>query len=467
VAGLLVFLVTVTVALASVTLRRPLGAMGGLTDEWYYLGANLRVHSVLGVGAEPFVTRPPGYPAFIAAVLLAVDDPGKPTFAQYLARGAPPVGLAQALLLAAAAWLLHAWMARRMQPLTAFAAALLFGTNPYSVLLAGLLHYDILHWVALLLSWMTFDWAAAGHGGRRPFRLALAGALWGLHTLLRPITFLVPPLLVLLLRRRGRRWREVAADGAVTAVAAALVIAPWTARNHQVAGRFVLVNEQGWAAFWGAAVVEQDLDPNHYQWDRVYDERFRHVYERVTGQATYDVLTYNRHHRALADAFRREALAALGRQPGIYLHNVARSMATLAFQMPTVFLDVFREWQRPPSTHPPPWYFGPGAAEYRPSGVATGFSVFMALLTGLAGVGIVRGLRERDEWLIVALAAFASVALAHALVYMDLMYYYVKVPFLFLFSSYALDHLHDRGRRWALALLGAASAALLALTLGA
>ena len=55
-------------AVVCLRLLRPLGDAWN-PDEWYLLGANLFVDHTLGYGAQATVFRPPGYPAFVAAVL--------------------------------------------------------------------------------------------------------------------------------------------------------------------------------------------------------------------------------------------------------------------------------------------------------------------------------------------------------------------------------------------------------------
>src|SRR5512141_179759 len=114
-AALGVFVLALLVSFASLSLRRQLGYLGGLTDEWHPLGANLAVYGVLGLEHEPWVLRPPGYPAFVAALLLAANPPATASL-EWVTRTRPLVFAGNALLLAAAAGLLCLWLGLWLQP---------------------------------------------------------------------------------------------------------------------------------------------------------------------------------------------------------------------------------------------------------------------------------------------------------------------------------------------------------------
>ena len=159
--GLLVFLVTMAAAGYALREHRPLLTLDGLTDEWFPLGYNVAAYGTLGWGDEPILLRPPGYPAFIAGVLrLTTRVPPRLT-PSYGEIATSMVCLAQAVLLAATAALLFAWLRPRVGNALAFAAALLYGLNPYSLVLPGLLHYDVLHLFLLVAGCLALDLALA------------------------------------------------------------------------------------------------------------------------------------------------------------------------------------------------------------------------------------------------------------------------------------------------------------------
>lgn len=118
--GLLVFLLTVAAAGYVLLMRRPLLFLGSLTDEWFPLGYNLAAYGTLGWGDEPILLRPPGYPAFIAGLLLLATRVPVRLTPSYAEIAVQMVFLAQAVLLAATAALLFAWLRRRIGNALAF-----------------------------------------------------------------------------------------------------------------------------------------------------------------------------------------------------------------------------------------------------------------------------------------------------------------------------------------------------------
>ena len=89
------------------------------------------------------------------------------------------------------------------------------------------------------------------------------------------------------------------------------------------------------------------------------------------------------------------------------------------------------------------------------------------LLALAAAVGCVLAVGRRDVRVVVPLCVAASVVLPHAITWMDLMYYYVKLPFLVLFGFYGLDRALALPARAARALAVGAVVAILGLALAA
>jgi hypothetical protein len=461
--GLLVFLLTLAAALLLLALRTPLLHVGGLTDEWFALACNLSQFGTLGLGDEPFLLRAPGYPFFAALILrLLAPVPPAPT-AVYLWSAARLVCCVQALLLALTALLLYRHLRRRVSDGVALAAALVFGLNPYSLLLAGMLRYDVLHLFTLVAGIVALDRAAARPG---PWAMLGAGAVWGVATLVRPVTLLLPPFVLLGLGLRAGVRRALPATGLLV-LGMAAAIGPWTARNLAVSGRPFMVNAQGWAALWASTAVPRDTDPNRYHWwPEIGPSHLMPIFRRVTGETTYSLPAYLRHNVALEDAFRAEALANLRRDPGLYAGNVVRAALTLWLRMNSSLIVAF---QRAQTGEPlrAEWFFAGADAERRPTATSLGFEALAAVLTLLATAGASVAARRRDAYAAVPGAVGVCVGLAHALTYMDMLYYYVKLPFLAVFAALALEALPHRLRRGLCAALAAGAAALaLALLLG-
>lgn len=85
-------------------------------------------------------------------------------------------------------------------------------------------------------------------------RAGLAGAAIGIATLVRPSAILLPGLLAVCQLALGRRTRaellEQAKAVVVATVMALVLIAPWTIRNYQLLGSFVLVSTNGGVTLW-------------------------------------------------------------------------------------------------------------------------------------------------------------------------------------------------------------------------
>jgi len=79
--------------------------------------------------------------------------------------------------------------------------------------------------------------------------MVAAGLVFGVATLVKAQTLvIVPAILIIMLWREGDAWRRlphVAGRGIVVLLAAALVIAPWTFRNHRELGAWVAVSTNG------------------------------------------------------------------------------------------------------------------------------------------------------------------------------------------------------------------------------
>jgi hypothetical protein len=67
------------------------------------------------------------------------------------------------------------------------------------------------------------------------------------------------------------------------------------------------------------------------------------------------------------------------------------------------------------------------------------FKYFIYFLTGLSLAGLIASAYERNLYLLVPFSVYLCFGVAHAITYMDLMYYYIKVPFLFIFSGYFIN----------------------------
>lgn len=184
--------------------------------------------------------------------------------AVYATAGVQP--LVARLLQATVVGVLHPWLAFRIGhrlfgPVSGTLAAVFAGVYGYFVYYAGGLLTEAFYFVAIL--W-TFDVATRLAAGRStpPLRTWIElGVAIGVTALLRQVFLVFTPVLALWLclvaPDPGSRWawgrlRPRVRGVAVTALAAALLIAPWTIRNYRAFGQFVPLNTNaGFAFYWG------------------------------------------------------------------------------------------------------------------------------------------------------------------------------------------------------------------------
>ena len=462
-AAMMVFLVTLGVSAFSLTSRRQLGALGGLTDEWHALGANLAVYGTLGMEDEPWVLRPPGYPAIVALVLKAAGTPAVST-AAYRAQVRPLVYAVHALVLASTATLLFAWLSGWLRPGLALAAALVFGLNPLTLAWVGMLHYAVVHLLGLVAGMWALQRAFLEPGSAR--RMLQAGVLLGLVTLVRPLTLPLPAFafVALTIRLRGA-WRPALRAAALLALGMAAVVLPWTARNYAVSGRLVPVNLQAGIVWWAATEKALPWDPDHYLWYDLGPELLA-IHTRVTGAKEYDIVTFVRRLPEIEAEYRREAVANLRERPSVYARNVARVLWGLAAQTSTALPRAFVRLQRDPSPQGArqSWFTRGSTDELGSPGLALGLRLLFGALTALAAAGLFLAARARDPAVLGPLALFACVAAAHALTHLDLLHHYLRLPFVAVFAFYALDRVAaaDTAARAIGLTLAAASTALTA-----
>jgi 4-amino-4-deoxy-L-arabinose transferase-like glycosyltransferase len=188
-------------------------------------------------GTAPRFGRAPGYPLFLAAL-----DAGRP-----IPTSTPAVvKVVQSFVGAITVCLIGAIALRSAGPRAGVAAAFLAAIYPSLVWIPAYALSEALFCLAALLAIAVLQRAADSESHSVGIRLAaLAGALTGIATFIRPAMLLFLPLAVLwlVLRRQPAR-------AAILAVAVALVILPWTIRNIRVHDRFVVIASEGGVTFW-------------------------------------------------------------------------------------------------------------------------------------------------------------------------------------------------------------------------
>ena len=457
-------LFAIVLLLASLSLARhpPLGSLAGITDEYFPLGAKVRVNGTLGLTAdEPSALRPPGYPAFIATVLWAfVDSPARLPWAAFDRQGRMAVQIAQAFVLATVAVLFYLWMSSRLRDGIAWCAALVLAGNPFSIVLVGLLHYDLVHWLFLVPACWATD--AALRRERADWALAGAGALWGLSNLARPVTQLLPAFLLAAVWLVGRRrFAQALRSAFALALGMAVVLAPWTARNYRLTGRVVPVADNPWSALWAQSARPLAPDPTRYVWFDLYRDMMP-VFTRVTGLPAWDYAVQVRMNNEIEAEYRRVAMRQLSEQPGVFVRNVLATFWSYNVHSGAVLLSAQERLRSlaargEPAAVRQEWFVRGDAQGLAMSPLAWSFWGLHAAVSLLALWGAARGVIARDTLVAVLLAVHACIGVTHALLFLHVLHYYVKLPLLVAAAFFAVDRLGSPGAR-------AAAAASLALT---
>ncbi|HEX8194091.1 MAG TPA: glycosyltransferase family 39 protein [Allosphingosinicella sp.] len=212
-----------------------------VSDGQFYMERAAEMAAGLGYQEDghPTAFWPVGYPALLAGSMMVF--------------GPNLVGPLLLNLLAAAAtvWLVL-WFGRRLAGSEAAArlAALLYALYPAHIVYTGAPFNEV---VTTALAMGAFALLVAGR--RRMLWLVAAGLLFGIATLMRPQVMLFPAgaIVALLLVYRDFLWRDAAKAALVVHIALFAAVMPWSLRNQQVFGEFVLVSTNGGIALQAGA----------------------------------------------------------------------------------------------------------------------------------------------------------------------------------------------------------------------
>ena len=448
--SIVLFLISVSISGYSLVHNRQLGLMDGMAEEYFRLGSNLsRSGSFHADGEPPVIMRPPGYAFFIATVLEIwggfPDDFSvfrtKAEFDRVKERAFRAVYVAQSLLLGASTVLLFLWMAMSVRLRHAFLLALLFGSSPYTIILTGFLHYSTLHMFLLIASGYALS-VAMNSNPLSMTKMTGAGLLWGVTTLVRPVTLILPAFVLIMLVLKFRPSLQLVLKGAGgLIIGMMLMIAPYTARNFSQTDRFVAVNAQSGISVWAGTVKKTGRDANHYRWWHRWYIDGMPIFQQITGQRDYSFSVYAANIFELEEAFRKAAVENIRRQPAIYLYNVTQNSLSLAIDINSVFIKMFQVIQTPHMIINKNWLLVGDPQTFYSSSTERLFRYFIGLLTVVGFLGLGAALIRRDPSLIVPGLVYVCLVTAHSITYMDVMYYYLKIPFLFIFYGYGVQAL--------------------------
>ncbi len=277
------------------------------SQEYYQIARNVAEHGTFSQSTEPprrpDTWRTPGYPLFLAGVMLV----GGGAVSTLIA--------AQQILGVLNVLLLYGITRRQISDRRAIVVAWLFLMEPYHLYYSMWLMATTLFLTLLLITWLIWQIAAERRQGRW---FLLLGVSAGLLILVRPVAILIPPVLLVGLLWRAWQRRGLLASAEPSAgtgrfalsyvLGVAVVLSPWLIRNQVVAGHFALSDQSGVVlayfkatevVLWGEGraddrYAETSLDPNraeepHTVWDRIDAE----LPGRLTGLTEQQRLALN------------------------------------------------------------------------------------------------------------------------------------------------------------------------------
>ena len=278
------------------------------SDAAWYLARALQLVAGEGYreGGIPTAFWPVGWSAILASGLMVFQTP------------TITIG-ALNLIGAAATMLLMIWFGRQVlgDEIATRLGLLAYCLYPNHIAYGGLTLTEIVY-TALVMA--AFALLIAGRNGL--WQIAVSGLLFGLCTLVKPQTLLFPigAVIALVLVYRGFSWLRALRAGLVVYFCLAVVVLPWSYRNLQELGAFVLVSTNGGTALMIGANDHMTGSHFDYQLTPAFAELGIPWEERVVRQVELD----RRQKQAAGDWIREN--------PGTYIAWMPRKVFLLWYK---------------------------------------------------------------------------------------------------------------------------------------
>lgn len=393
-------------------------------EDHFAMGQSLHQTGSFYEDASVPTFRPPGYPLFVSGVLAIRDALFSPA-SHSDATDQQAVALAQALLSGLTSAILFLWLSSRFAIGVSVLLTVIYSLNPFLVYLIGWCNYPVLHLFWVVTSCHLTDAALrqAGSAGPHTRRLLLCSGLsWGIATLVRPISLVMPGTVLFLLCAKLGARRAAAILTLVFSVGMALVIVPYTFYNHHSTGRFSVLNPQAGLAIWGTSVEPFGSENEFIGWQKVWVRHGMSIYTEITGEKEYDLQVFLKHSVELNRRFMAEAETNIWNRPSVYLGNVAKNLHSFASASPHEPIARFRHRQNPT---PSALTLGGEVISADAAARAAGAALGVAALLGLSLDSI------RRRWIgTVALMTYLTLGAVHSATFLTDRYLYVRYPML-------------------------------------
>jgi hypothetical protein len=384
-------------------------------EDHFQIGQNLRSTGALTIDGVPSVFRPPGFPTFVAASLWIGDALSAPkdaapqrsaehdqhvvVFAQGLLLGA----MAAALFFSASLW-------TGFVPAASIASTA--ALNPYSLALANLVSYHLLFVVLTIFS--TLRLFSLRHSSSSWSTAAGAGILWGLTSLVKPVTLVIPFFIgaLMLFRLPTRPTVKLIVLIGLGMVA---IVGPYVGRNYWITGHPIITAQSGFA-FWGTSIEKIGPNEPFLVWEPIWWKSGMPIFSRVTGSAEYSRPLLNAYAVELNAEFSKEARNNIVAAPEIYLYNVIRNLVSFN-------LDTMGFWNKFLVAHNT-------RLVTRLVPVLSEFWIISLMM--LAAAGIVWGCISNDDEAMTVAVIYLGIVVAHSISFSTELYTIVKLPLIIL-----------------------------------
>jgi hypothetical protein len=437
-----IFIITSILSLLFLSTATPI-----VWEDHFQIGQNLRSTGTLTIDGVPSLYRPPGFPGFVAASLWIGDVISAPKDAPAKRAGERDqriVVIAQGFLLGAMAATLFLWASLWSSLVVAAGIALAATLNPYSLALANLVSYHLLF--VELLTFSTLGLALYRRSSQPSSLVALGvGLLWGLTSLVKPVTLVIPFFVTPLMLIRSP-CRPAIKSIMLIVIGMFLVVGPYVGRNYLITGQ-PLVTAQGGFAFWGTSMQRMGPDEPFMVWQPIWWRYGMPIFSRVTGSAEYSEPVLNAYALHLNAEFSKEAWQNIVAAPGIYLHNVARNF--ISFN-----LDTMEFWNK---------FF----VAHNKRLVHTLSEIWILCLLVLSAAGAIWGCVRNDGNAMTFVAIYICIVVAHSISFATELYTISKFPLIVLGFALLAIRLENTPRCGVLARTLACSMASIGLLISA
>jgi hypothetical protein len=400
-----IFIVTSMLSLLILSKAMPI-----FWEDHFQIGQNLRSTGTLTIDDVPSIFRPPGYPGFVAAALWIGDAVSAPrdAYKRSAERDQRIVVFAQGLLLGAMAAALFFWASLSSGFVPAASIALMAALNPYSLALANLVSYHLLF--VVLTTFSTLGLFLLQRSSSSGLAAAGAGILWGLTSLVKPVTLAIPffiaPLMLI-------RWplRPAFKSIVLILVGMILVVGPYVGRNYLATGQPIVTAQSGFA-FWGTSIEKIGPNEPFSVWQPIWWKYGMPIFKKVTGSTEYNERLINAYAVRLNAEFLKEARQNIVAAPEIYLYNVLRNF--ISFN-----LDTMAFWNK---------FF----VSHNKRLVLVLSEFWIISLMALAAAGVIWGCIEYDDDAMMVMTIYLGIVVAHSISFATELYTIAKLPLIIL-----------------------------------